>query len=596
MGVNLIGSIFSSVLKPRTKRHPWQWAEDKLTLDKTSPFPGKFRSDTAPWTKRVMEKFAQTGIRYVVARCAAQTSKTQTAMICCAYAIDEEPGPIMWVMAAADEGKTFSKMRMTPTLESVESIRNMMPSSRSDKMVCEINFPQSPLVITGANSKSKLQSKPIRWLILDEVRNYPRGALQMALKRIRSWWNGCALIISTGGDDGDQFDIEWQLGTRSEYQVKMPCCGVMDTMPFKNLKWDDTETTRPGGEWRMDEVAKTIRYECQACGANMRDIYAVRRKAVLDGDWIDLNKNAPSDRWSGTWSALIVPWVSWVSIVQEFLAAKEAMRQGVIEPLRTFITETLGLSWSEQETSTDELAAPTSYDPLEKWEKEAYRWMTVDVQRDHFWFVIRRWADDGTSRLMAEGRLLTKDDVIDTARKFEIRPECVILDAGFDQNNFVFQLCADYGFTAFRGDDRKNFVHYLEKGLSVHRPYSPETKWDPGMGKAGQGMLLCRLYYWSNPTIKDITYRLKSGKGCEWGVYAGVSEDYKHHMCSETKRLVTTKAGKKVTMWAVVGRRQNHLWDCENMQTVCAQMEGLLVNPFGSPKTEEEPEEKESQA
>lgn len=582
---NHVRKIIAQTLKPRNKRTPWEWAEEKLTLDKTSPFPGRFRSDTAPWTKRPLEKWAQTGIRYVIARCPAQTSKTQTAIVAAAYSIDEDPGPLMWTMAAADEAKTFSKTRFTPTLDSIDSIREQMPKSRAGKMVCEINFPQSPVVINGANSPSKLQSKPIRWLILDEVRNYPKGALKMALKRIRAWWNGCAMMVSTGDEKGDPFDLEWEQGTQSEFCSRLPCCGKLDPMHFPNLKWDENEETKPGGEWKIDAVTKTIRFECPHCKAHLKDIYNSRRKAALEGDYIDRNPNAPADRWSGTWSSLIVPWISWASIVEEFLTAKKALAQGVIEPLKTFVTETLGQSWSEEETAADELKDPINYDPLEKWEKEAYRWMTVDVQRDHFWFVIRSWADTGESRLVAEGRLLTKEDVISTSHKFEIRPENVVVDAGYDNDsNFVFEMCADNGWTAMRGDDRKSFLHYLEKGLSVHRPYSPETKWDPGMGKSNHGMVLARLYYWSNLTVKDVLHRLKTGNGAAWDVYTNVSSDHRKHMCSESKRKIKGKL-----MWATIGRRQNHLWDCECMQVVCAFISGILVNPFGIAKEDDEP-------
>jgi len=459
-----------------------------------------------------MEKWAQTGIKYVIVRCPAQTGKTQLGMVCVAYSVDEDPGPIQWTMAAADEAKTFSKTRLTPTLESVDSIREAMPKERSNKMTCEINFAQSPLIITGANSPSKLQSKPIRWLVLDEVRNYPKGALKMALKRIRSWWNGCALIISTGGEKGDQFDLEWESGTQSEYCVKLPCCGALDPMPFKNLKWDENEETRPNGEWRIDALAKTLRYECEKCGGTLRDTYEVRRRAALEGEWRDINGNSPADRWSGTWTAQIVPWISWSNIVEEFLTAKKALAQGVVEQLRTWITETQGLSWAEQETVADELRDSTGYNPTEHWEKEAYRFLTVDVQRDHFWFVIRSWSDQGESRLIAEGQVRLKEDIKELQAKFHVRSECVIVDAGYDQHDFVFQMCTDSGWTAFRGDDRKSFVHYLEKGLSVHRPYSPETKWDPGMGRVDQGWAVCRLFYWSNPTIKNTLFRLKTGR------------------------------------------------------------------------------------
>jgi hypothetical protein len=59
------------------------------------------------------------------------------------------------------------------------------------------SFSAMPFYFVGAGSPSKLQSKPIRWLFLDEVRNYPPGALDTVLKRTRAVWNSRRLIIST---------------------------------------------------------------------------------------------------------------------------------------------------------------------------------------------------------------------------------------------------------------------------------------------------------------------------------------------------------------------------------------------------------------
>ena len=337
--------------------------------------------------------------------------------------------------------------------------------------------------------------------------------------------------------------------------------------------------------------SNSLSVRCPNCKAQMRDLYPDRRKACLDGEWKHNNPNAASNTWSGTWTALIVPWISFASIVEEFLAAKKALDMGVVDPLKTFITETLGLSWEEQETAADDFTEPTNYNPNEPWEKEHFRFMTVDVQRDHFWFVVRSWAIDGDSRLLDEGMVRFKEDLEDRQRKWDISHSNVIVDAGYDDDaNFVFQMCADRGWTAYRGDDRKSFRHRLDDGTVVLRPYSPEMSWDPGMGRSSQGLIQVRLFYWSNPTIKDVTFRLKTGKGAKWEVYSTVSIEYRNQMCSESKRRLRTKSGKTIVKWERIGRRPNHLWDCENMQTTTAFQSGLIINPFGDPVPEDSKE------
>ena len=77
--------------------------------------PGRWRSDSSPWVRAVMEDFANNGVRDITVQCAAQSSKTQTVMCCACWAIAEDPGPAMWVMATKDELKDFLKDRLTPT-------------------------------------------------------------------------------------------------------------------------------------------------------------------------------------------------------------------------------------------------------------------------------------------------------------------------------------------------------------------------------------------------------------------------------------------------------------------------------------------------
>jgi hypothetical protein len=59
-----------------------------------------------------------------------------------------------------------------------------------------------------------------------------------------------------------------------------------------------------------------------------------RRWIENRGQFIASNPNAPKSRVSYTWNALLPHWIEWRSIVEEFLAAVDAMRvEGDIEPM-----------------------------------------------------------------------------------------------------------------------------------------------------------------------------------------------------------------------------------------------------------------------
>jgi phage terminase large subunit GpA-like protein len=84
---------FCAACKPADRRPPWQWCEEHIHVDETSPLPGRWRSDASPWVRAVMEDFANNAIRDIVVQCAAQSAKTQIVMNCACWAIAEGPGP-----------------------------------------------------------------------------------------------------------------------------------------------------------------------------------------------------------------------------------------------------------------------------------------------------------------------------------------------------------------------------------------------------------------------------------------------------------------------------------------------------------------------
>ena len=87
--------------------------------------------------------------------------------------------------------KHESDIRLTPTFEGCAPVKALVPETRTAATTSEIDFPGFPFVINGANARSKLQYKPIRWLILDEVRNYPPEALSHAIE--------ISSLVQTGG-------------------------------------------------------------------------------------------------------------------------------------------------------------------------------------------------------------------------------------------------------------------------------------------------------------------------------------------------------------------------------------------------------------
>jgi phage terminase large subunit GpA-like protein len=571
-----LAKAFKRGWRPPDRRPPWMWAEEHICLDKTSPFPGKWRSETSPWVREVMEVFADNQVKDITVVCSAQSSKTQTIMCLLAWAIAEDPGPCMWVTAAQDEAKTFARTRLMPTLEDCPPVAALFPENRFEKSTLEINFATMPLIINGANSQSKLQSKPVRWLFLDEVRNYPPGALEMVKKRVTAWWNSRIVIISTPHKERDAVDLSFLAGDQRYFHVKCEACGEASPLSWANMKWDSTEATCPDGVWNFDALAETIRYECPKCKASVRDTEEVRKRMAAGGVWVRKNPKAPKERVSFTWNALLPWWIKWRILVEEFIRAKEAVKVGATEPLKSFINERLAESWEERFEEDKKPLEKGEYNMGDAWGVESQRFMTADIQKDHRWVVVRDWSETGESRLVWAGKLNNGEEMRAKQIQLDVTDRRVLVDSGFNTAE-IYGECCSYGWVALKGEARDHY-NIVKGDKTVRRMWAKPIRGDPGLGTHEQGRRFCPVILFATDAIKDILNRLKSGKGAAWGIPRDVSEEYLAQMDSETKQLSHGKInGAEKWTWVRIGNRANHLWDCEVMQVVAAVMAGILA-------------------
>jgi hypothetical protein len=72
-------------------------------------------------------------------------------------------------------------------------------------------------------------------------------------------------------------------------------------------------------------------------------------------------------------------------------------------------------------------------------------------------------------------------------------------------------------------------------------------------------------------------YNLREGKGASWTALPDSGQEYELQMFSERRRERPDKAGQPVYEWHRVGKRANHIWDCECMQVTAAMMAKCLA-------------------
>jgi phage terminase large subunit GpA-like protein len=116
---------FCGACKPADRRPPWEWCEEHVHVDETSPLPDRWRSDASPWVRAVMDDFANNSVRDIAVQCAAQSAKTQTVMNCACWAMAEDPGPAMWVTATKDVLRQKAKRLLVKPGKKVDCVARL---------------------------------------------------------------------------------------------------------------------------------------------------------------------------------------------------------------------------------------------------------------------------------------------------------------------------------------------------------------------------------------------------------------------------------------------------------------------------------------
>lgn len=564
---------------------PWKWCEENVKNIPYSPIPGHFKSANSPWVREAMEAMADPDIRLVSIVAPVQSSKTIGAELCLCYIVANFPGPCLWLSQTDADAKDQAEARLHKLFSECDAVKKLFPADRHKKKTQTVFFSNGmTLWVLGAHAKSNLQSRSIRWLIGDETWQWPNGHMQQAEARVTAFgWLGKCIFLSQGGTENDDTHRKFETTDMREWEFKCPKCGKYQPYKWSNIEWD--RNYRDGGG-RMDfaKVRSSVRLVCEFCKHEIADSDANRKLLNSSAKFVPQNPNAPATKAGFHWNSLAS--MSWGELAEMYLRAKESCRRGDMEDLKNFYQKRLALPWGDLEEDFTLDISPSGYRMGDDWESEAavgvkgailppphenknrvrLRFLTVDVQMDHFYAVVRSWACDASSRLVYCAKLQTWEDVEILQNRFGVFPQLVFVDAGYSTFE-VYRNCAKHNWTALMGDGRRDFPHRVN-GKITQRFYS--TARHPLVSDRK-----CRMHYWSNLGIKDTLARLRSNRnpdeGSTWEVPSDVPEEYLKMLDSEQR----VKKGNSWE-WRQIGKRPNHYWDCEAMQVCAAYMMKLF--------------------
>lgn len=535
-----------------------------------------------------------------------QRGKTLLAQLRVLRNLAIEPRRQLWYSKTATDARSVSDTKLKPLLESTPSVqwtRYTDPDKRGRNMM--FRFHNAPLEMLSADVVAHRNSRSAREIVMDEAWQYQPRAIAEIMMRADSFdFLRQAVIPTTAPDKGHDLDVLWETSTRHDWQMVCPHCGAVFVPDWSDriLEWD--RITDDAGRYQVEPSAQTCRMIPPCCQTPIYWSLEIQRKMndrARGAGYIQRNPSPNHSVVGYRFNSLATD--DWRQVCALWLQAQNALRNGDSELLREFIIKRAMQPYdsSRQARVMDKPIEVGPYVIGAPWSDEAiddngnpWRFATIDVQRNHFWGIIRSWSADGRSRLVARAKLLTRQEVaqfcvdhgvlhgqwmeerLSLGELVLTADSRVFLDAKYHTSE-VLEICAQFGFHCVNSYKRNAFKH--QDG--TWHMHDEGRLLDPFSGKKYDGIpKRVRQWFFVADAAKDRMEILRSTTGPDdlpmWTASEDCGDEYKAQMAAEAK--VKVFGADNVSFewrWKRI-QTDNHYFDCETMQILAATMAGFL--------------------
>ena len=574
--------IGRDVLKPSDSGDIVDWLEDNVHAIPDSPMPGPFRSERTPWIAEALRIAADPETRLLTILASIQSGKSLFARLLTCHIIANAPGPTMVLQATDPEAKDFALRYLRPVWANCPPVKERISVDDMDRSTTT-DFDRMTLYCRGIWNEANLQRLSLRYTIADECWMAPPGHLAELSARVTAFgWMGKRIFMSQGGKAGQEFHQLHETTDQRDWNFRCPKCDHLQPWVWEQIRFP--EDAKVSGSWDLQRVNAGTTYECASCRTLLPDTNATRLEANARGTFIATASSTNSGHIGLHWNALAT--MSWGELGVLMLKAKESVDQyGDDNARMQFKQKRLAMGWSEEGGEMTTTAEAANYKMGDAWDAEAmispkgrvieqtdapqgsipFRTMGVDVQRGHFWVVIRRWAKTGHSRLMAFSRIESWDNIEAYGKQHGVHPAMVFVDSG-DNTTEVYRECAKRNWKTAKGSGSEDFAVTDKDGKTSRRYYSEKQAIVvPGIPQ--RAILVSH----SNLAGKDLLHGLRARK--VWTFALDADPAYVEQLNSEV-RVKDRRTGK--AHWILPqGKKDNHALDCEILTLLAAVRWGI---------------------
>lgn len=403
-----------TMFRPPARQTVSEWADqNRVLVSESSAEPGTWRTDRAPYQREIMDAFTQPGIWQIVIMASAQVGKSEIELNMMGCAIDNDPGPMLYIQPTDKVAEDYSKRRIAPMINACPTLRQKVFKARSRDAMNTITmktFPGGSLAIIGANSPADLSSKPVRYIFMDETDRFPASAgtegdpQELAERRTETFRHNRKIVkTSTPTIKGaSKIETDYMNGTQEEWHTECPHCHTYSYIRFADIHFEKEDFTNQSGD--EDYTVKVVTWRCPVCKRDIGE-YECKR---LPAKWVSRNPKALENGIrSFRLNAFMSPWSDWKDIIWKFLKAhKDATK------LQTFYNTILGESWEIHTNSglDEALYKRREHYPAEVPPGVLLLTMGMDTQDNRLEYEVVGWDRNGQSWGISRGVIPGRPD------------------------------------------------------------------------------------------------------------------------------------------------------------------------------------------
>ncbi len=565
-------------IKPPERLTVSQWADKHRRLSaESSAEVGRWRTSRTPYLAEIMDAFTDPYVKEIAVGASSQVGKSECLNNMIGYAMDQDPGSILFIQPTTIDAKEYSKLRLAPMIRDTKCLRQKVadPKSRdTGNTILQKSYPGGILTLCGSTEAHALCSKPMRYLFGDERDRWTDSAgdegdpWELATARQITFYNSKAVEVSTPTVKGaSAIDRSFKEGTMERWKTCCPHCGTYNEIVFEDIRFSYEEQ---GQVFEITDIC----YACPTCGGVSSEQDMKSRPARWEAEAPEAYRlRRKRSFWLTSW---VSPWASWESTIAKYLAAR-----GDTKRMQVVYNTRFGKLWEHRGGPEDEegmMARREDYgtdpdgSPVELPDGVLFLTCGVDTQDDRLEYEVVGYGHFDESWGIKKGVIMGRpdteevwlrlDDVLDHVYRFRSGLGLRISMTYVDEGGHFTQ---DVRFRCRERFAKKVFAIKGRGGQDI--PYtSPPKKQNIVLNGTALGTCWqCELGVDAGKQLirDNLSVKTPGPRYCHYPIRDDYGTAYFHGLLSE--HLVYKKGHKNPWQWEKIpGHERNEPLDCRN--------------------------------